>query len=130
MFFISFHCPQLFYCPPCPNPDRASLNMHAVPRNLAKTLVASLNMTSGCDVTNSVYPVTMNTIRHCSILEFGSGASNQAVAAGITKPLHDTAAEEPHFCCFEVFPGLCCYFPGFTAVHEYWPHEAFQKSCF
>ena len=45
-------------------------------------------MTSYCDVTNSVYPVTMTTIRHCSILEFGRGASNQAVAPGITRPLH------------------------------------------
>jgi len=30
-------------------------------------------MTSYCDVTNSVYPVTMTTISHCSILEFGRG---------------------------------------------------------
>ena len=30
-------------------------------------------MTSYCDVTISVYPVTMNTIRHCSIQEFGRG---------------------------------------------------------
>jgi len=39
-------------------------------------------MTSYCDVTNSVYPVTMTAIRHCSTLEFGRGASNQAVAPG------------------------------------------------
>jgi len=43
-------------------------------------------MTSYCDVTNSVYPVTMTTIRNCSILEFGGEASNQAVAPGITRP--------------------------------------------
>jgi len=30
-------------------------------------------MTSYCDVANNVYPVTMTTIRHCSILEFGRG---------------------------------------------------------
>jgi len=47
-------------------------------------------MTSYCDVTNSAYPVSMTTIRHCSILEFGSGASNQAVAPGITRLLHAT----------------------------------------
>ena len=49
-------------------------------------------MTSYCDVTNSVYALTMTTIgpRHCSILEFGRGASNQAVAPGITRPLHAT----------------------------------------
>jgi len=33
-------------------------------------LVANLSMTSCCDVTNSVYPVTMTTKRHCSMLEF------------------------------------------------------------
>jgi len=56
-----------------------------------------VNMTSYCDVTNSVYPVTMTTIglRHCSILEFGRGASNQAVALGITRPLHATASARP-----------------------------------
>jgi len=47
-------------------------------------------MTSYCDVTSSVYPVKMTNIRHCSILEFGRGASNQAVAPGITRPLHAT----------------------------------------
>jgi len=30
-------------------------------------------MTSYCDVINIVYPVTMTSIRHCSILEFGRG---------------------------------------------------------
>jgi len=48
-------------------------------------------MTWYCDVTNSVYLVTMTTIRHCSILEFGRRASNQAVAPEITRPLHATA---------------------------------------
>jgi len=32
----------------------------------------------------------MTTIHHCSILEFSKGASNQAVAPGITGPLHAT----------------------------------------
>jgi len=47
-------------------------------------------MTSYRDVRNSEYLVTMTTmgLRHCSILEFGKGASNQAVAQGITGPLH------------------------------------------
>jgi len=48
-------------------------------------------MTSFCDVINSAYEVTITTIRHCSILEFGSGAYNQAVAPGITRPLYATA---------------------------------------
>jgi len=51
---------------------------------------ANVNMTSYSVVTNSVYPVTMTTIRHCSILEFVKGASTQAVAPGITRPLHAT----------------------------------------
>jgi len=34
---------------------------------------ANVNMASYCDVTNSVYPVTMTTIRHYLILEFGRG---------------------------------------------------------
>jgi len=38
-----------------------------------KRWFAKVNMTSYCDVTNSVYPVTITTIRHCSILEFGRG---------------------------------------------------------
>jgi len=37
-------------------------------------------MTSHRDGTNSVHPATMTTIRHCSILNFGTtGACNQAV---------------------------------------------------
>ena len=62
--------------------------MHVVSTNFAKTLVANVNITSYCDVTKSVYPVTMTTTHHCSILEFGRGASNEAVAPGITRPLH------------------------------------------
>jgi len=33
----------------------------------------------------------MTTKRHCSLLEFGKGASSQAVAPGITRPLQATA---------------------------------------
>jgi len=36
----------------------------------------------------------MITKRHCSILEFGRGASNQAVAPGIATPLHATASSD------------------------------------
>ena len=85
-----FRCPQLFYCSPCPIAALASLNMHVVSTNFTKTLVWNLNMTSYCDVTNNVHPVTMTTIRHPSILGFGRGASNQAVAPGISRPLHAT----------------------------------------
>jgi len=45
-------------------------------------------MSSYCDVINSVCPVTMTNKRRCSILEFGRGAYDQAVALGITRPLH------------------------------------------
>ena len=55
-----------------------------------KRWIPNVNMTSHYDVTNSLYPVIIWTIRHCSILEFDWGASNQAVAPGITRPLHAT----------------------------------------
>jgi len=55
-----------------------------------KRWFANLNMMSPCDVTDSVYPVTTTTICHCLILEFGRGTYNQAVAPGITRPLHAT----------------------------------------
>jgi len=38
-FFINFHCSQLFYCSFCPTAAPASLNMHVVSANLAKTLI-------------------------------------------------------------------------------------------
>jgi len=54
-----------------------------------KRWFANVNVTSFCDVTNSAYAVAMTTagLRHCSVLEFGRGASKQAVAPGITRPL-------------------------------------------
>jgi len=51
-------------------------------------------MTSYCEVTNSLYPVTMTTIRHYSMLEVGREAYNQEVAPGITRPLHATAPRD------------------------------------
>jgi len=59
-------------------------------QTLSKGWFANVNMTSCYDVTNSVCPVTMTTIRHCSILEIGMGASNQAVVPGITRLVHAT----------------------------------------
>jgi len=47
-------------------------------QTLPKRCIANVKMTSYCDITISV----------CSILEFGRGAYNQAVAPGITTPLH------------------------------------------
>ena len=46
-------------------------------------------MRSYCDVTNSVYTVTMTTAGHCSI-QVLAGVYSQAVAPGITRPLHAT----------------------------------------
>jgi len=62
-----------------------------------KRWFANVNMTSYCDVTNSVYAVTMTTIRYCSMWEFGYGAYNHEVAPGITRPLHATV-------CREIYP--------------------------
>jgi len=58
-------------------------------------------MTSGCDVTNSVCPVAKTTIRHCSTLAFVRGAYNQAVAPGITRPLHATGRGAIEICLSE-----------------------------
>jgi len=96
-----------------------------------KCWFANVNMKSYFDVTNSVYPVTMTTIRNCSILEFGRGASNQAVAPGITRPPHATGVKNVSvtlwFClqrrcktfCFVCFyqPALCrkCVFVLWTS---------------
>jgi len=46
------------------------------------------------DATNSLYPVTMPTIRHTRIWQ---GAYNQAVAPGITRPLHATGPYQGEF---------------------------------
>jgi len=58
-------------------------------------------MTSCCDVTNSVCPVTKTTIRHCSTLVVVRGAYNQAVAPGITRPLHATGSGAIEVCFSE-----------------------------
>jgi len=55
-------------------------------------------MTSYCDVTKSVYPVAVTTKRHSSILEVGRGAYSQAVALGVTRPLHATGKELHSHC--------------------------------
>ena len=66
--------------------------MHALlcQQTSPKRWFANVYMTSYCDATNSVYAVTMATIRHRSMREFGKGAYNQEVAPGITRPLHAT----------------------------------------
>jgi len=50
-----------------------------------------VNMTLYCDVTNSVYPVTMTTIRYCSILKFGRGhpiKQSPQASRNLCTPLH------------------------------------------
>jgi len=120
--FLSFHCPRSFTAPPAlpllQSPWICALCQQTSP----KYWFANVNMTSYCDVKNSVYPITMTTTRHCSILEFGRGASNQAVAPDITRPLHATeldtwTAEEniAHlFFCKEVKPSYLQRFSNMT----------------
>ena len=47
-------------------------------------------MESDDETSDSTALVTVTTIGHCLILEFGKGAYNEAVAQGITRPLHAT----------------------------------------
>jgi len=58
-------------------------------------------MTSCCDVTNSVCPVTKTTIRHCSTLAFVRGEYHEAVAPGITRTLHATGRGAIEICLSE-----------------------------
>ena len=75
---------------PCPTAAPASLNMHVASANFAKTLVWNRE----CEVIllrhKQRKSSNKTTMRHCSILELRRGASNQAVAPGITRPLHTT----------------------------------------
>jgi len=56
-----------------------------------KRWFANVNMTSYCDVTNIVYPVTMTTIGYCSKLGFSRGHRIKQSPQGITRPLHATS---------------------------------------
>ena len=84
LFLKSFHCPQLHYCSPCPTAAPASLNMHVVSTNFAKTLVWNRE----CEVILWCHKQRKSsnktTMCHCSI-EPRRGESNQAVAPGITR---------------------------------------------
>jgi len=71
-------------------------------QTLPKHLFANVNMMSYCDVTNSIYPVTMTIIRHCSILEFGRGHTiKQSLRPSLdlcTPLVHPKRKSEPAFC--------------------------------
>jgi len=71
--FYKFLLPSTVLLLPCPTAAPASLNTHVVSTNFAKPLVSNVNMTSYCDLTNSVYLVTRTTIHRCSMLGFGRG---------------------------------------------------------
>jgi len=43
-----------------------------------KRVFVNVNMPSYCDVTNSIYPVTMTAIHHCPKLEFGGGIQSSS----------------------------------------------------
>jgi len=64
--------------------------MHVVSTNFAKRSFANVNMTSDWAVTDTVYSTAMTTTRYGLIQEFGKGAFHEAVAQGITRPLHAT----------------------------------------
>jgi len=90
LFFIGFHCSQLSYCSPCPTAAPASLNMHVMSTNFAKTLVCKREY----DVIlwRHKQRVSSKNDQHTPLLytRIRKGASNQAVAPGITRPLHAT----------------------------------------
>ena len=92
--FFNFHCPQLFYCSPCPTAAPASLNMHVVSTNFAKTLICKREYDvilwrhkQRISNNNDHYTPLLNT-------RIWKGASNQAVAQGITRPLYVTALKQ------------------------------------
>ena len=87
-FFLCFHGPK-FFTAPLPLLQRSWIRM-LCQQSSPKHWFANVKMTSYCGVTHSVYLVTMTTTCHCSLLELERGASNQAVAPGITRPLHAT----------------------------------------
>jgi len=74
-FFIFYKFPfsQLFYFPPCPTAAPPALPLPRRPWICTLFQQTSPKRKHGYDVINSVYPVTMTTIRHCSMLEFGRG---------------------------------------------------------
>jgi len=65
----------------------ASQNMYVVSTNFAKTLVANLDMTLYCDVTNSVCRITMTIISHCSVLEFDPIKQSPRASPDLCTPL-------------------------------------------
>jgi len=67
--------------------------MHIVSKNFDKTLVCRREYDVIFLRHKQGISATMTTTRHCSSLEFGKGAANQAVAPGITRPLNATAAD-------------------------------------
>ena len=99
-FIVQFGGLGAFYGGLCPQKALCSYGTASLPRlrrpwtctlcqqTSPKRWFANVNMTSYCNVTKIVQLVKMTTIRHCWILKFGRGTSNQAVAPGITRLLH------------------------------------------
>jgi len=77
---------------------------------------------SNCDATNSVYPVTMITMRHCSILEFGRGIqSSSHPEHHQTSARHCLKLKSAHSrkCCEENF--MCdCLRKRCVVVYQGW----------
>jgi len=75
-FFViyKFPLPSTIFLLPLPYRCSGVLCQKSSP----KRWFANVNMTSYCDVTNMEYPVTITTIRHCSIIEFGRGIQSSS----------------------------------------------------
>jgi len=68
--------------------------MQIVSTHFAKTWFGNVNMTPDCDVTNTEYRVTVTSIRHCSILQFGGGHTikqSPRASPGLCMPLSKVA---------------------------------------
>jgi len=102
LFFLSFHYPQLFYCSPCPTAAPASLDMHVVSTNFAKTLVCKREYDvilwrhkQRTSNNNDQYTPLLNT-------RIWKGGIQSSSRPGH----HQTSARHclPHWCCGVVLP--------------------------
>ena len=89
-------------------------------QTLSNRWFANVNMTSYCGVTNSVYWVTMTTIRHCSILEFITGHT-----------IKESPRASPDLCTSLIFNS--CPFQDRMKAFKIWsngysyPHKSSKK---
>jgi len=77
LFFISFHCSQLFYYSLSPTAALASLNTHVVSANFAKTLICKHDYDVILHHHKQRISSNKVTIGHCLILDFRRGHAMQ-----------------------------------------------------